>query len=149
MAHWRPTWRLGWPRDKTKKLKLSHVNSVGSTLLIFVETKTGVSCNWARVKYIKPSVIYEQETQKTPKITVGIPNEGKMISTKEWKLALPQVPETARYEHILAGVTHSTLIPTRNMCDAEYKVLLTGTSVHIIKYKQTTLKVTRKKLDYG
>ena len=68
-----------------------------------------------------------------------------MVSTKECKLAFPQLPETSREGYILSGLTHSSKISIGNICDAECKSVFTYANVQIIKYGQIILTVTREK----
>ena len=79
----------------------------------------------------KSTLMNIQQQQKT--ITLGIPNRGTMIPTKECILELPKLHSKAIDIHILEGLTYSSLVSIGNMHDAEWKAVFTKTNVHIIK----------------
>ena len=66
-------------------------------------------------------------------ITADLSNVVTMTSTKKCEFSFPKKKPKAREGHILEGLTHSSLIYDRKMCDSGYKTLFTHTNIHIIK----------------
>ena len=133
-----PEWRFGETRYKTNnKIRiLSYINFLGSTLLIIVEPKTGISDTGDSKHYIKTSELYEKKNRKKHQPQWESQMEEKITPTKDCKLELTQLPEKSREGHILSGLTHGLLISIVKMCDAGCKSVFTYTNVHMIKYEK-------------
>jgi hypothetical protein len=91
---------------------------------------------------VEGAPIVNKKKAKHP-ITITLPN-GKLIhSTHTCNLDNPWLPEHITEAHIVTGLAHSSLISTRNFCDAGYKAVFDMYESRVYYYNKLVLTGNR------
>ena len=97
--------------------------------------------------YLRPNDPHFKSGINKPPITVGLPNGNLLQSTTQeaCQLSLPQLPEQARYAHIIPGITHISLVSIGKLCDAGCEATFDEAEVKIIKKKDNLKQRTTRR----
>ena len=111
---------------------------------IILKADTGASSHYIRTK---DTHILTKVIPTTNAVSVHLPNNATLNSTKEGQLPITQLDKNARKVHILPALTNASLLSIGQLCDNQCLAIFTKYHMYIIKYGHTLLKGNRNFMD--
>jgi hypothetical protein len=113
------------------------------TKTVLTEPALGISDSGATGHFLIADAPVTNKRIATAPIQITLPDGNKILSSHTCNLDIPWLPHNMTAAHIVPGLSHASLIATRQFCDAGCKVLFDKQACTVIYNGKTVLQGNR------